>query len=87
MTGPPIDAAAREADLRRRVRRQIKILRVKAAARGKVSPFESAKLRSAFEDVVVAVGLGAPEDLEDPTVTRFDPAHPFDPDARPDPAS
>lgn len=74
MTVPPMDAAAREADLRRRVRREIKILRVKAAALGKPSPWDSAKMRSAFEDLFVDGAFDyPPEKLKDPKVIYFDP--------------
>lgn len=82
---PPMDAAAREADLRVRIRRQIKILRVKSAALGRPSVWDSPKMRDAFEAVAVSGGLGfPPEQLEDPIVTRFDPADPFNADPRPD---
>ncbi len=72
MTGPVTDAE-REAEVRRRVRHRLKALRVKAALLGKPSPWDSPKMRAAFEDLAVAGGLGfPPEKLEDPKVVKFD---------------
>lgn len=59
MTGPEA-GAAREAEIRRQVRHRIKALRVKSAILGKPSPWESAKMRAAFEDVAVGGGPRSP---------------------------
>ncbi len=87
MTGPVTDAE-READLRRRVRHQIRVPMFKSQLQGRRSPFEDLKIRRAWEAFYVSGAFeGPPEKLENPMITRFDPARPFDPDPLADPPS
>lgn len=72
MTGPVTDAE-READVRRRVRQQIQKLMFKSALAGRRSPFESVKVRRAWEDFYVSGAFeGPPEKMQNPKIEKFD---------------